>query len=78
MLNRYGGISPEHHATLLFLRFGPACEDGEGHYEDADRISPSQLMVMTELNNHADWTSFTEQVPEDFHEVRVEPRVEPS
>jgi len=59
-------------ATMLTLMFGPACEDNSGHYSGQGEptgpaLSQAQKVVVNELNNHTDWSAFTETVAEDFH-----------
>ena len=61
-------------ATMLTLMFGPACEDNLGHYNKGGdsggpQLSHAQKLVVNELNNHTDWSAFSETVAEDFHTV---------
>ena len=34
-------------------------------------LTPDQRILVTELNNHTDWSAFTEEEANDFHEVNT-------
>jgi len=61
-------------ATVLVLMFGPACADNTSHYtalhqdEIHPDLTPQQRTVISEINNHTDWSAYTENVADNFHQ----------
>jgi hypothetical protein len=41
----------------------------ESLYDSPSAISPYQRIIMNEVNNHADWDGYIDNIPDDFHEV---------
>jgi len=64
-------------ATLFTLMFGPPCRDTQGHHgPGGDKVpgvplTPDQRVLVTELNNHTDWSAFVEEEALDFHEGKA-------
>ena len=58
-------------AMLLFMAFGPKCEDNMAHFEDA-YVGPCAVVeILNEVYNHADWNVFVDDVAGDFDEGKA-------
>ena len=58
------------------IEFCVVCVKKGHHGPGGDKVprvplTPDQRVLVTELNNHTDWSAFTEEEATDFHEVNT-------
>ena len=51
------------------MYLGLTCQDSRNHFEQGDLLTPNQLIVLSEMKNHADWDAYADFTADDYFEV---------